>query len=374
MIRIADFSCLCEKGGRENNEDYICPASYPGNERIFVLCDGMGGHGHGEVASETVCTAVYEYLKAQNPETYTEQMFNEALEFAIDELKKKNTFNDGQKQMGTTLVVAAVNKDDVLVGHIGDSRCYLFSGTGKKKFRTTDHSQVAEAIAYGLITEDEAFNHPKKNILTKCIQPESERPVELTFDRLTDIHDKDMILLCSDGINDALRDTEIADIIKCGENNVKNVINRLKTECDSKSRDNFSAIILRLDLGNDTHANPPQKQHVIPEKTEDSSGCDNSPETNRIKSEPDIDHYDIHYENRVKKNISTSALIGIICIETAVIFILSLTLFFQIQKNKKDSPEFPEKQEQIDYRLFDREEDIDDSPEMKSYSEKEKDL
>ena len=383
MIHVTEFSCLCEKGKRENNEDYICPASYSENERVFVLCDGMGGHGHGEVASETVCLGFYEYLKAQQPECYTEQIFKEALDFAVHELKRNNTFNDGQKLMGTTLVAIAINKNDILIGHIGDSRCYHFSSSGEKLFRTTDHSQVADAIAYGLITEDEAFNHPRKNILTRCIQPKSGHPVELTFDRLTNIHDKDMLLLCSDGINDALRDTEIADIIKCGNNNVKNVSNSLKTECDAKSKDNFSAIILSLDMGNDTSSDLQENQYPQTEETDGYSVSNNSPVTKHIESEPNIEPSDIHSENRDKRDNLTFVLIGIICIETAVIFILSVTLFFQGLTNKKDPSEFPEKQEQAEYRLFDRNEGMNDSdnnsqpvmrnnedrPEMKSDSE-----
>lgn len=363
MIRVDNYSCICEKGIRENNEDFICPDTPDTEKHIFVLCDGMGGHGHGEVASETVCTAVYEYLKAQNAETYTEQMFNEALAFAVEELNKRNTFNDGQKQMGTTLVVAAVNNDDILVGHIGDSRCYLFSAAGKKLFRTTDHSQVAEAVAYRLITEEEAFNHPKKNILTRCVQPESEHPAEMTFDRLADIHDGDMILLCSDGVNDALRDAEIEDIIG---HNGENRLNELKQKCRIMSRDNFSAILLTLRNNEtknpankrDNQQNDVQKQDVSITGEAGGQIGKNAP-NGQIKPpiviRPD-EEVSARKTDSVKKN---HVLLGIIFVEALVILLLCIILFLMVLPEKKDLPEFPEHSEQIDYRLYNQDKDSD---------------
>ena len=135
MIELKQYSVFCEQGVRGNNEDFIYPATAGKNDRIFVLCDGMGGHGHGEVASETVAMAVYRFLEVQHAEVFTEDMLREALDFAVEELEKADDFNDDERRMGTTLVVVVLNEFEILVGHVGDSRCYQFSHDGDLLFR-----------------------------------------------------------------------------------------------------------------------------------------------------------------------------------------------------------------------------------------------
>ena len=143
MIELKQYSVFCEQGVRGNNEDFIYPATAGKNDRIFVLCDGMGGHGHGEVASETVGMAVYRFLEVQHADVFTEEMFREALDFAVEELEKADSFDDDERRMGTTLVVVALNEFEILFGHVVDSRFYHFSDSGELLFRTTDNSQVA---------------------------------------------------------------------------------------------------------------------------------------------------------------------------------------------------------------------------------------
>lgn len=242
MIQVISCNCFCERGIRENNEDYISTAGQGG--RIFVLCDGMGGHGHGEVASETACKAVFQLLVSQAVDEYTEEMLQDAVAFAQEEIDKADMFGGDERRMGTTLVVVAVNDYEVLVGHIGDSRCYLFGQDGKMKFRTKDHSQIEEAMAVGLITEDEAFHHPKKNIITRCLMSHGESH-ELTVDRLKHVQEGDFLLLCTDGVNDALRNQEIEELLS-GEGSTEERLGRLREACAEKSRDNYSAILLQL--------------------------------------------------------------------------------------------------------------------------------
>ncbi len=246
MIGVRNYFSFCEQGVRGNNEDFIYPATAGKNDRIFVLCDGMGGHGHGEVASETVGMAVYRFLEVQQADVFTEEMLREALDFAVEELEKADSFDDNERRMGTTLVVVVLNEFEILVGHVGDSRCYHFSHSGELLFRTTDHSQVAEAVRLGLITEDEAFNHPKKNILTRCVQAKGENKIEMTIDRLKRTDDGDILLLCTDGVNDALRDADIERIVRVNAGNLNACAEAVKTECGKTSRDNYSALFIEL--------------------------------------------------------------------------------------------------------------------------------
>lgn len=241
MIQIIEYASFCEKGNRKNNEDFIVPRQKQG--RIYVLCDGMGGHGHGEVASETVATSVYQYLEELQTGEYTPDLLQEALDFALEQLNKADIYND-ERRMGTTLVIVVLNRYSVLVGHVGDSRCYLMDNNGNKKFRTKDHSVVAEAVENEILSEEEAFTSSKKNILTRSVQAGKNTKIEIAVDVLSDIAEGDYILLCTDGVNDALRDNEIEAALYKGTFDER--ISRLKEECAFRSNDNYSAIFFKL--------------------------------------------------------------------------------------------------------------------------------
>ena len=232
MVQVINSASFCEKGEfREKNEDFIYPCG--NQERIFVLCDGMGGHGHGEIASEIVGTSVFRYLKELQIDEYTPDVFQEALDFAVEQLNNADIYHD-ERRMGTTLVVVALNRYNVLVGHVGDSRCYLLDNCCNIKFRTRDHSMVAEAVENQILTEEEAYNSPKKNILTRSVQAGKDEKIEMTIDTLVDVTDGDYLLLCTDGVNDALRDNEIEAVLY--EGILEERILRLRELCDEKSR------------------------------------------------------------------------------------------------------------------------------------------
>lgn len=208
---------------------------------MFVLCDGMGGHGHGEVASRTVGEAVNHYLVNLTPAEYTAEMLQESVDYALSLLAKADIYNDA-REMGTTLVVVAINKTNILVGHIGDSRAYLFTEEGLRKFRTKDHSLVQEAVDAEILTEDEAWDNPKKNIVTRCLTSGSSG-VRLDVDKLT-IADRDRLLICTDGLTDALRDTQLQSILM--DRDIEDASEKIRTECEMASHDNFSMILMSL--------------------------------------------------------------------------------------------------------------------------------
>lgn len=238
MIRIKDIISFSCTGPREDQEDYII-ASSETSTRIFVLCDGMGGHGHGEVASKTIAESVYRYLAELSAKEYTEENLQDAIDFGLKELISADIYDD-EKAMGTTLIVLVVNRMNILVGHIGDSRCYQFSEDGLKKFRSKDHSIVQEAVDAEILTEEEAWNSPKKNILTRCITSK-QSSVEIEINKLQ-IENNDCVMLCSDGVTDALKDSQIQSII-VGRSS-EDAANIIKTECEMSSHDNFSLILI----------------------------------------------------------------------------------------------------------------------------------
>ena len=243
MITISDINGFSKKGIRENNEDYIIYSTdfiLPTQTRVIVLCDGMGGHGHGEVASKIVAESVFETL-AHSSKDFSAGDLQYALDNALITLNNVDTYNDSKK-MGTTLVVAVINNNNVLVGHVGDSRCYLFDENCIKKFRTKDHSKVAEAVEAEILTEEEAFTSQYKNILTRSVMA-GKMDVKIDIDRL-DVNNKDSLLLCTDGIVDALRDDELAAILV--NRNVDEALSMIDSVCGEKSHDNYSVIIADL--------------------------------------------------------------------------------------------------------------------------------
>lgn len=244
MIVVSEINGISRQGVRENNEDYI--KFYVDNNpsklsRVIVLCDGMGGHAHGEIASKIVAESVFSTLNSKKDDFF-ENDLQLALDNALIALNKANVYDDSKK-MGTTLVVAIFNKNKVLVGHVGDSRCYLFDDDGIIKFRTKDHSKVAEAVEAEILTEEEAINSEYKNILTRCVIA-GKTDVKIEVDRL-DVKTKDRLLLCSDGVNDAISDKELSEFLV--NRNINDALDLIDSKCQMKSRDNYSVIIAELE-------------------------------------------------------------------------------------------------------------------------------
>ncbi len=247
MIRIDEilsFSCI---GPRPNQEDFLYPIGMGKDERFFVVCDGMGGHGHGELASQTVGTSVYEYLKALGSIEYESENLQDALDFAVQRLAAINIVDD-EKTMGTTLVVVVVNRMNLLIGHVGDSRAYIFDENGIKRFRTRDHSKVQEAVDAEILTEEEAASSPYKNRLTRCVLADSKEVI-IEVDDLT-INNGETLLICTDGVNDALSDPKIESILI--DRDIKDAAEIIKTECATASHDNHSAILIRFSQDEET--------------------------------------------------------------------------------------------------------------------------
>ncbi len=238
-------------GKRENQEDFLIKPK--DNSKIFVLCDGMGGHGHGEIASQTVAESVFKYLSELQKDRITPDDLQRGVNFALENLKQADIFND-DKKMGTTLVVVAINSNNILIGHIGDSRCYIFDERKNVIFRSKDHSLVQQAIDEEILTEDEAFIDPKRSIITRCLTSDLSE-VEIEVDEITKICEKDSILICSDGIHDTLKDSSISEIL------ASKGLNGLEEYCKSNANDNFSAILISgISI---THDSPNGDEHTF---------------------------------------------------------------------------------------------------------------
>ena len=205
-----------ELGKRTNQEDSIYPAKGEATtaNRIFLVCDGMGGHDKGEVASAAVCQGLSQKAEAllKANRTFTDNDFNEALTEAFDTLDRADTEHQGR--MGTTMTFVCLHKGGALVAHIGDSRIYhLRPATGEVLYRSRDHSLVQQLYELGEISYNEMGTSPRKNVILRAMQPYQEERTKPTIVHITDIRPGDYFYQCSDGMLEQMEDDELLSIV-----------------------------------------------------------------------------------------------------------------------------------------------------------------
>ncbi len=193
---------------RKINEDSCY--NDPEQMGLYIVADGMGGHQAGEVASslavETLSTVLRDSLMGGNARSsYIEDVMRDAVVATNRTVYDLATSKSGYSGMGTTVVVCIVRKNHLHVAHIGDSRAYLLRD-GILKQLTTDHSLVQELLSKGRITEEEALDHPRKNILTRALG--TDPAVEVDTMNIA-LKSGDTILLCTDGITNHVDPLEI---------------------------------------------------------------------------------------------------------------------------------------------------------------------
>lgn len=236
-----------EIGQRPNQEDSLYPSlgEPPFKGPLFILCDGMGGHAAGEVASQAVCTAMSDYILSHPEEDgrFDETVFAKALEQAYAALDAKDT--DDEKKMGTTLAFAMFHPGGCFVAHIGDSRVYHIRPSDKQVlFVTKDHSLVNELIALGEMTPVEAKTSRQKNVITRAIQPHQDGPAKADWVNLSDLKAGDYIYLCSDGMLEQMEDRELVETLSSRETDPEKIISLKDVTKDN--RDNHSAWLIRI--------------------------------------------------------------------------------------------------------------------------------
>ena len=199
---------------RSENQDNFIITEYE-NAICLTVCDGMGGENGGSIASEIATRCYNEYL-SQKIEEDSENasvpekiclMLAQAVNYAHEKVKERARKNEELEGMGTTLVSAFVTDGGTYVCNIGDSRCYIVD-LGELRKITKDHSLVGELVDAGMLTEEEAENHPQKNCITRAIGVDYNMKPDIFFVPLFD-----SLLLCSDGLTNMVGNDEIKNII-----------------------------------------------------------------------------------------------------------------------------------------------------------------
>ena len=230
-----------EKGNRDNQEDALYPAlgQATADNHIFVLCDGMGGHEHGEVASQTVCETIPQYLSEHWPEDgkVSDQLIRDAIEAAFVALDGKD--DGAAKRMGTTLTLVILHDGGCTAAHIGDSRIYLIRTAERRMlYRSRDHSLVFDLYQAGEISYEEMRTSKQKNIITKAMQPGADHRCKPDIAHLGDLRDGDYIYMCSDGMLEQMDDAELTDLLCSAESDEakrKRLIDATKGNSDNHS-------------------------------------------------------------------------------------------------------------------------------------------
>lgn len=261
------------QGQKPNQEDAIFPPLGKASQtsKVFLVCDGMGGHEHGEIASTCVANTIGRITSSVSDCTTSEmqRIFEDALlqtYHKLDELDQSNS----AKKMGTTLTFLAICTDGILVAHIGDSRVYQLRPDEGLIFQTRDHSLVNDLIASGELSSTEARTHSQRNVITRAIQPHQEFPAKAAYTIINDIKKGDLFFLCSDGVVEQLDNNDLYSILIQGNSPAEKLTN-IQKACETRmTRDNNTMYLIEVSDTNDSDEivlNPIHKDsYVSPEQ------------------------------------------------------------------------------------------------------------
>ncbi len=230
---------------RSNNEDSV---ALDDAVALAVLADGMGGYNAGEVASSMATSFIRTELGRWLREAGTQASdadVRRAMDICVDNANRAifNASNSNPQYagMGTTLVVAVFRDSRLLVGHVGDSRCYRLRG-GRLVQITRDHSLLQEQIDAGLITPEQAAFSANKNLVTRAVGVEDTVLLEI---HQHEVFAGDVYLMCSDGLSDMLDDEAIGQLMQGGEPLAATCQSLIDAANDAGGKDNISVILAR---------------------------------------------------------------------------------------------------------------------------------
>lgn len=239
-----DAALMTNPGGRSNNEDYVRHAVH-GTEECFILCDGLGGHECGEIASQSVAETIAELFEAQGN---TPSFLKDALELAQDRLLALQRERNMVDAMKTTLVVLIVTDEQIKWAHIGDSRLYHFFGQNTKYERTRDHSMVQVLCDMGEIEEQDIRHHEDRNKLLRVMGAEwGKKSYELSA--VLERGEAHAFALMTDGFWEYVEEQEMLLALQStatAQEWLARMTALVEQRADMTRTDNYSAICVRV--------------------------------------------------------------------------------------------------------------------------------
>jgi protein phosphatase len=240
---------ISHKGNvRNENQDAYLNLDTPIGvlDNIYIVADGMGGHKGGAIASKIAVDTINDFIKGANGQVLS--IIEESIIKANLNIYKKAVEDSSLFGMGTTIDVMTIKDNILYIGHVGDSRVYYFDSSNELVQLTKDHSYVQELIDAGVITEEEAYCHPNKNLITRAAGIDKEVKIDLI--QLDDFEPTSMrAILCSDGLTNMLKNSEIKTIseldapmrIKCEQ--------LLNQSLENGGIDNITVILVENEKG-----------------------------------------------------------------------------------------------------------------------------
>jgi protein phosphatase len=269
MTAVAAYARASDTGRkRRRNED-----SYVVAPPLFAVADGMGGAQAGEVASKLAAAALEETDPGalSGPERLT-SLIQEANRRVYERASADPTTSG----MGTTMTVALVEHEGVTIGHVGDSRAYLYRDRRLEQL-TDDHSLVNELVKSGKLSREEAELHPQRSVITRAVGTDPDVDVDAF---IVDAQEGDIFLLCSDGLTDMVGDEEIEETVERFSGDLDRVTKSLVSAANrGGGEDNITVIAFAVTGDGEDTAQMPAvdagpdddtAEHVVPSPTVDT--------------------------------------------------------------------------------------------------------
>lgn len=238
------MSGACDTGiARDHNEDAISIQEDDGRGyHLAIVCDGMGGHSAGEIASALAVGVISEFVARKFLELDPATLLTEAFALANDRIDDQATHNPAAHGMGCTCVAALGIREQLWLAHAGDSRAYRLRDGKALEQLTVDHTMVQELVEQGLLTPEQAATHPYRGRISRCLG-HGKKKSGADINGFT-MEKGDNILLCSDGLSDVVPREEIAALV--GQRDVRDASRRLIDASNiAGGPDNISAIVMR---------------------------------------------------------------------------------------------------------------------------------
>lgn len=232
---------------RKVNEDHLYIPSLEDDLNLYIIADGMGGYKGGEIASLKVVELAKKYILNNFEITFNTdedilKLIYSAVEYANMLLLEEKKLNDEYENMGSTICIALVIKDRLYISHAGDSRIYRLRKNTLRRL-TKDHSYVQSLVDDGTIKEEDTSMHPKKNMITKAVGMSAVVSPSTSVQKFID---KDIILLCTDGLTNYIKDNEIKEILQNDE--IEDYADFLVNLANKRGGgDNISVIVVKKD-------------------------------------------------------------------------------------------------------------------------------
>jgi PPM family protein phosphatase len=241
---------LCTDVGRKRaiNEDSMTsvipedPQILAKKGALFVVADGMGGHAHGEVASQIAVSEVSSAYYQDDDEDIASAL-SRAVRHANNSIYQQVDEEDklSHGAMGTTCIAAVIHDNIAYIANVGDSRAYIVH-QGQVRLISQDHSWVAEQVRAGLLTEEQARTHIRRNVITRCLGTQADVEVDVFIEQ---VQEGDALILCTDGLSGLVDDDELCVIVE--QYGPQDSVSRL-IECANErgGHDNITAIVARV--------------------------------------------------------------------------------------------------------------------------------